>query len=396
MKKSIVFFLSLLMVCAMATPGHTKAVEPIKIGVPMTLVGVAAQVGIDNLNGIKLAADHKGTILGRPIQLLVEDAEGKAETGVRKAEKLVFKDKVSALLGVAFSGVALAIAGEMDRLNVPFLTTNAMTPKLYGIHPLVFRCGQMADDQTAVANVLGILNSRELAKLRYYVLADDYAWGHSCAESFIVLAKEKSIAVQNPDYDNAALNVTDWSPYISKIAASGATGIYPCLRGPTTPRFIEQASKFGLMKHTRIVSGGSLSESAIEGGGESQLGVVTSECWSWDLKTPKSQAFAKAYWEKFKAVPPSMAAQAYTGAMVLFNAIEKAGSTDPKKIAAALKGATYDGPYGQVRISPKDNCGRTPALLTVTAPAPKDNPYGAKVVYKILVRLTAEEVGPAE
>jgi branched-chain amino acid transport system substrate-binding protein len=396
MKKGVVFFVSMLMVLAMVLPGRLKAAEPIKIGVPMTLVGIAAQVGIDNRDGIVLATKHKGTIMGRPIELVIEDDEGKTETGIRKAEKLVYKDKVVALLGVAFSNVGLAIAGEMDRLNVPFLTTNVMTPKFYGMHPLVFRCGQLGDDQVAVAHALGILKSQELSKRQYYVLADDYAWGHSCAEEFIALASQKGIKIKNPTYDNAALNVTDWSPFVSKIDASGVDGMYSCLRSPIIPRFTEQASKFGLMKKIKIVAGGSPSEAALEAGGDTQIGVVTACCWTWDLDTPKSQAFAKAYWEEFKAIPPSQAAQAYTGAMMLFNAIEKAGSTEPKKIAEALKGATYDGPYGLVRISPKDNSMRTPAFLTETQAAPSGNPYGAKVVKKIIGRLTPEEVGPAE
>ena len=132
------------------------------------------------------------------------------------------------------------------------------------------------------------------------------------------------------------------------------------------------------MKKIKIVAGGSPSEAALEAGGDSQIGVVTACCWTWDLDTPKSQAFAKAYWEEFKAVPPSQAAQAYTGAMLLFNAIEKAGSTEPKKIAEALKGATYEGPYRLVRISPKDNSMRTPAFLGQNTGGPGRRPIRGK------------------
>lgn len=361
----------------------------------MTLIGIAAQVGIDNRNGILLAAKHKKTILGRPIKLIIEDEEGKPEIGIRKAEKLVYKDGVVALLGVAFSGVGLAIAGEADRLGVPFLTTNVMTPKFYGISKYVFRCGQLADDQVAVAHAMGILASPDLRKRTYYVLADDYAWGHSCSEAFIDLAQKKGIKIYNPKYDNAALNVVDWSPFVSKVAAAKVDGMYSCLRSPIIPRFVEQAHKFGLMKKIKVIAGGSPSEAALEAGGEAQIGIVTACAWSWDIDTPASKKFAAAYWKEFKAVPPSQGCQAYVGAMVLFNAIEKAGSTDPEKIIKALKGATYDGPYGRVRISPKDNCMRTPAVLTETQLAPP-NPYGAKIVKKVIARLTPEQVGPPE
>lgn len=393
------FFITLaLLVCTLfLAPRFADAQEkkPVKIGVPVTLSGMAAQVGVDNRNGIVLAAKHKKTVLGRPIELLIEDEEGKPEVGVRKAEKLVFKDGCVALLGVVFSGVGLAIAGEAEKLKVPFLTTNVMTPKFYGIHKYVFRCGQLADDQTAFGNAMGILADPDLKKRTYYVLADDYAWGHSCAESFIDLAKKKGIKLHLEKYDNAPLTVTDWSPFVSKVAASGADGVYSCLRSPVVPRFTKQAYEFGLMKKIKVIAGGSPSEADLEAGGEAEVGMVTACCWSWDIDTPTSKAFAKAYWEEFKAIPPSQGCQAYVGAMMLFQAIEKAGSTDPDKIANALKGATYSGPYGLVRISPKDNSMRTPAVLTETRLAPP-NPYGAKIIKKVLVQLKPEQVGPPE
>jgi len=396
--KKVMFFIIGFFVCTLVLlPGNgwTQDKKPVKIGVPVTLSGMGAQVGVDNRNGIMLAAKHKKTVLGRPIELIIEDEEGKPEVGVRKAEKLVFKDGCVAILGVVFSNVGLAVAGEADKLKVPFLTTNVMTPKLYGINKYVFRCGQLADDQTAVGHVMGIAADPDLRKRNYYVLADDYAWGHSCAESFIDLAQKKGIKIYNPKYDNAALTVADWSPFISKVSAAGVDGMYSCLRSPVVPRFTKQASEFGLMKRIKIVAGGSPSEADLEAGGEAEVGMVTVCCYSWDIDTPASQQFAKAYWEEFKQVPPSQGAQAYVGAMILFNAIEKAGSTDADKIANALKGATYNGPYGQVRISPKDNSMRTPAVLTETRLAPA-NPYGAKIIKKVLVNLTPEQLGPPE
>lgn len=397
MKKLVFISVGLFFLGLLLAPGYAGAQEkkPIKVGVPVTLSGMAAQVGVDNRNGIVLAAKHKKTILGRPIELLIEDEEGKPEVGVRKAEKLVFKDGCVALLGVVFSGVGLAIAGEADKLKVPFLTTNVMTPKFYGINKYVFRCGQLADDQCAFGNVMGILADPDLKKRTYYVLADDYAWGHSCAEAFIDLAKNKGVKIYAEKYDNAPLTVTDWSPFVSKVAAAGVDGVYSCLRSPVVPRFTKQAYEFGLMKKIKVIAGGSPSEADLEAGGEAEVGMVTACCWSWEIDTPASKAFAKAYWEEFKAIPPSQGCQAYVGAMILFHAIEKAGSTDPDKIANALKGATYNGPYGLVRISPKDNSMRTPAVLTETRVAPP-NPYGAKIIKKVLVHLTPEQVGPPE
>ncbi len=79
--------------------------------------------------------------------------------------------------------------------------------------------------------------------------------------------------------------------------------MYSCLRSPVVPRFTKQAYEFGLMKKIKIVAGGSPSEADLEAGGEAEAGMVTVCCYSWDIDTPASKAFAKAYWEEFKAVP---------------------------------------------------------------------------------------------
>ena len=100
-------------------------------------------------------------------------------------------------------------------------------------------------------------------------------------------------------------------------------------------------------------------------------------------------------WKRFNTIPSDAACHSYVGAMNLFNGIEKAGSTDPQKIAAALKGISFNGPYGEVRISAKDNCMRNSAVLTETTLAP-GNPYGAKIYMKVLHTFSAEELGPPE
>jgi len=222
----------------------------------------------------------------------------------------------------------------------------------------------------------------------------DYAWGHGAAEAFVKLAQEEGIKVYNPVYDNAATSVTEWSTFISKIDASGADAMYSALTSPAIPVFIKQAYEFGLMDKIRVVAGGSPTETALEAGGIPTSGIIGATCWSWDMDTPESNAFAKAYWDEFKAVPPAQGCQSYVGAMMLFNAIDKAGSTDPQAIAAALKGASYYGPYGLVRIA-DDNCMRCAAVLVESQKAPS-NPYGAKLVKKILVTVPVEKVGPPE
>ena len=178
MKRLFVVALCLLAATLLWSPQFANAEEPVKIGVIVPLSGIAAQGGVELRDGIIMAAKEKKTVLGRPIELIVEDTRVKPDVAVSKAEKLVYKDGCIALIGVFSSGVGLAIAKNIDRLNVPFLSTHVMTTKFYGLNPLVFRSGQLANDQTAVGNVKGILSTPDLKNRKYYVLVHDYAWGH--------------------------------------------------------------------------------------------------------------------------------------------------------------------------------------------------------------------------
>lgn len=395
MKKFFLVALSLVIAIVAWSPGQAAAEDPVKIGVLVPLTGIVAQGGLEMKLGIEMAAEEKGTVLGRPIELLVEDTQVKAPIAVTKAEKLVYKDGCKALIGVFSSGVGLAIAKNIDKLNVPFLSTHVMTTEFYGLHPLVFRSGQLANDQTAVGNVKGILARPDLKERTYYVLVHDYAWGHDAGERFIELAKKNGIKIHNEDYDKAPIATKDWSTYISKIKAAGVDGVYIAFITNVIPVFAKQAYDFGLQKTAKIVSAAAPGPLELEAGGEACYGIFGASDWSWDVNTPVSDDWEMRFWNKYKTIPSDAAVHSYVGAMNLFNAIDKAGSTDAKAIADALRGISYDGPYGTVRISAKDNCMRNDAVLTETMAAP-ENPFGAKVYMKVLETFKAEELGPPE
>jgi branched-chain amino acid transport system substrate-binding protein len=395
-KVLLITCLNLLIAGLLPAPQNAAAKEPIKIGVLVPLTGIVAQSAVEQQQGAEMAAKEKGTILGRPIQLITEDTRLKPDVAVSKAEKLVYKDGCIALTGFHSSGVALAVGKNISRLKVPMMVTASMTNELYGFHKWVFRCGQLANNQTAQANVHGILASPDLRNRTYYVLAHDYSWGHDAAKTFIKLAKEKGIKIYNEIYDKAPIATTDWASYITKIKASGADAVYIALLANVIAVFTKQAHDFGYLPENKLISAAAPGPRELEAGGKSCTGIITSTQWSWDINTPASDAWEKRNWEMYKpTIPSHHCCQSYVGTMSLFNGIEKAGSTDVNKIAKALKGISFVGPYGVVRISPKDNCDRKDAVLIETRMA-GPNPFGATVVNKVLHHFKAEQLGPPE
>src|SRR5450755_4461360 len=99
----------------LASPFIIKArgETPLRIGMIDPLTGVYAAVAQNEVMGAKLAVQQinaAGGILGRPIELLVEDSANDVGTGVQKARKLIERDQVTFLIGDVNSGIAAAIA----------------------------------------------------------------------------------------------------------------------------------------------------------------------------------------------------------------------------------------------------------------------------------------------
>jgi branched-chain amino acid transport system substrate-binding protein len=88
--------------------------SPVKLGMVDPLTEVYAAIAQSEVAGARLAVEDlnkKGGILGRPVELLVEDSANNVGTGVQKTRKLIDRDQVNCIIGDVNSGIALAMAG---------------------------------------------------------------------------------------------------------------------------------------------------------------------------------------------------------------------------------------------------------------------------------------------
>src|ERR1044072_6281863 len=92
---------------------QARGETPIRIGMVDPLTGVYAAPAGNEVMGAKLAVEQinaKGGIVGRPVELLVEDSANDVGTGVQKARKLIDRDGVNFLIGDVNSAIALALS----------------------------------------------------------------------------------------------------------------------------------------------------------------------------------------------------------------------------------------------------------------------------------------------
>ena len=133
--------------------GHADAQsKEIVLGAMLPLTGSAAQIGLDEQNGIRFAVDKvnaTGGIRGNKISFIYEDTQGKPDQGVLAFNRLLDLHHTSAIL-TAYSSVTLAIAPLVTRRKVLVLNPAAQTSKLANASPYLVNTISLAKDEVAV------------------------------------------------------------------------------------------------------------------------------------------------------------------------------------------------------------------------------------------------------
>src|SRR6185369_6586231 len=156
----------------------------IRIGMVDPLTGVYAATAGNEVMGAKLAVaqvNAKGGILGRQVELLVEDSANDVGTGVQKARKLIERDQVSFIIGDVNSGIAAAIAQVTAEKKILHVVSGGHTDTITGKDCKwnVYRvCNTTRMEANSVSSVLFSKYGK-----KWHFITPDYAFGHTLYEA---------------------------------------------------------------------------------------------------------------------------------------------------------------------------------------------------------------------
>src|SRR6201987_4697446 len=169
-----------VVLAAPAVLRHARGETPIRIGMPLALTGPAAEIGEQMRHGAEFWAKQlnaKGGLLGRPVELHVEDTTGDPAACVRKAQLVVERDGCRLLFGMVLSSEALAVVPKLAEWNAIFVSSDNGDGRLTGSSfvPNFFRANISGPMETRVISLW--LRRGEMKN--FYALGMDYAWGHN-------------------------------------------------------------------------------------------------------------------------------------------------------------------------------------------------------------------------
>jgi branched-chain amino acid transport system substrate-binding protein len=333
---------------------QAAAQEDLRIGIIAPMTGPFAQVGTDMTNGFKMYLDQaNSTFAGTKVSPIIEDSQGKPDTAVTKARKLILEDHVQLLVGgvLAPEGYALAPVSTAEKTvyiaSVP--AADDLTQRQLGNYPYFIRTGWTSSQPN---HPLGQWACDQGYK-KIAVVAADYAFGYESVGGFQKAFEDcggKIIQKMWPP-----LGAKDFGPYIPQIKPD-ADAVYSLMVGPMPLQFPKQLRDSG---YTRPIIGGGTSydESVLPFMGDEVIGDVSSLQYSAGLDTPQNVAFVKGFRAKYGKVPSYFSESNYTTAMMIDMVMKDSGGKfpGPEAFVAKMQALKVDAPRGPVSFDDMRN-----------------------------------------
>ena len=345
--------------------------DTIKIAVVASFSGPAALVGQIYWTSAAWAVhdvNKRGGIMvdgkKKLIELIKADHASKPDQAKRITERMVLQDKVNVLWGTDGSNLQKIINETANKYKVIAINTASLSDDLQdatNFSRYAFQTSMSADQLgRGLAYYYGQTRKKEK---KFYILCQDYSFGHVLAEGFKKGIKEFYPDAQIVGEDYHKLFLTDFAPYLEKIKASGADVVFTGDWIPDAANLLKQARQAGVgipFAHVFLDEPNFLHEVGVEG----TKGLIQISQYGTDnpsFKTPEQIKYYKTWndlWKtKWKTAPynshlfehgtgniGSYIEQTYW----LLSVIERAQSTDPEKIIKVWEGDSYRFTTGKV------------------------------------------------
>jgi branched-chain amino acid transport system substrate-binding protein len=330
---------------------------PVKIGMLVPLTGVFTRNGREAVDGTRLYLDEiGGRASGRPIELFVEDDEGKPDVGLTKARKLVERDGVHMLKGIVSSAVGLAVAAYAKDQKVPLIASadfgaSAVTVPGPLLNPFIFRWSQSGTGPGMAAADWAY----KVAGWRKVVsIGSDYVGGLEVNGSFARVFCALGGRVVQELW--APLGTADFAPFITQIDGS-ADAVIDFTPGADGLRFGRQYIEYGLKLPLMDVYAQVTDEANLIQFGDAALGWYSTIHYTALIPTPENKRFLAAWEKKHHRVPFDNAADGYVGAKAIVEALKvvQGKVEDKEAFMAALRKSEFDSPKGRVRLDQFQN-----------------------------------------
>lgn len=361
LKRSLLLLLLALIGCNRPS----DEADAIKIGEYASLTGKEATFGISSHEGTLLAIEEinaAGGLLGKKLKLLTEDTQSKPGEPATVVNKLIARDGVVAMLGEVASSRSLEAAPICQQSKIPMISPSSTNPKVTETGDFIFRVCYTDKFQ---GDVIANFATQTLKAKKVSVFTDvksDYSKGLARYFKERFLANGGQI-VAELDYNGGD---KDFKAQLTAIKAANPDGVFIPGYYTDAALICVQAKQLGL--NVPLFGGdGWESEKLIEIGKDAVEGHYFSTHYHPDVGSELSKKFVENYRRRWKGkTPDALAACGYDSALLLADAIRRAGSTDGQKVRDALAATkSFPAVTGTITINENRDATKSAVILQV-------------------------------
>ena len=325
--------------------------EPIKVGFCEVLSGLFAGIGTAEQKGAQLAEKHikaAGGIMGRPLAVIYEDTQCKAQDAARVAKRLILEEGIVALHGETCTSVTKVLSQVTKKYGILHWDYEVDGTSTYKeMHKLDFRLGD--DGPTQMRGIVRLAERKYPNFKKWAVLVPDYAWGHDCLNDFKDALNNSKLKSGEVKPFLHKFGEADFSSYIQQIADYQPDGLVTISWAGDMVTFLRQQKPYKLYEKTVGFHYGN-SVGICKAMGD-QMVPMWSGMDQGHPSLPPGKKFNEMYQKAYgEWVSEDTAACYYDSLFILKKAIEKAKSTKPIDMAKAMEGLEYDGYAGWLKI----------------------------------------------
>jgi len=320
---------------------------PVKIGVLTPTTGVAASVGIDELNGALLYFEQQNMeIAGRQIEVLEEDGACNPEIGLPKMRKLIERDEVDAVIGPVCSSVGFAVRDMVIRSGTPIIFPIPGNIEESGDPERVANIFRVDYEAQVVPGYHAIDVYNRLGVRKILWLAFDYSAGHYITASFIPNFEELGGEVVSQAF--VPLDIIDFGPFLGGVDPDEVDAIVAFVFGGGSIQLMKQARDFGLTPDVQLIVLSVLDDNLVNQVGDAGEGVITFSHYTPHDDNPVNIAFVDAYVERFGQLPSAWSVDGWLAAKAIGDAIVALDGdiSDKAAFSAAIQNVSFDSPRG--------------------------------------------------
>jgi branched-chain amino acid transport system substrate-binding protein len=345
-----------------ALPSAAGAQQPIRIGASVGTSGQYAALGQNQVRGHQLCVkdtNDKGGVLGRKVELLVEDDQSQPAVAARIYEKLIGQDKVDAVLGPYSSPITDVVADVTERHKMPMVATGAATTSIFKKgRKFVFML--LSPAEVYLEGFVDLAAKRGLKTLA--IIHEETLFPKAIAQGAAELARKKGLQIIRTEaYPKGT---TDFTPLLQKIAAANPDALAAATYFEDSVAIARQLKEMSVNPRMFGVTVGGDLPKFHETLGKAAEFVYGATQWEAQLVTlragglipiarqyPGAREFVEAHGREFPGADLSYhTAQGYAACQVLLEGVKRAASLDGERVRAALLRLDFSTVYGAFKV----------------------------------------------